>query len=312
MSLEDLIASTVKEAIRDALASQPPLDLFEGSGIEPGRIYSTREVAQILGTRRTESICEIPESLLPRVRRLGRKQGFMGINILCYIHNIEPVDTAAWTRQLKGSLSSKRSSSHRANLTQKRAGTSAMSYRLKHSPNYFIRCKNLPGYGDTRQISSGVRKKRLADQMETLLRTIAIRALEDPSWYVLLDALCKERTIKPATLLRYHNQGNLDELKRSLTDPSLDEAIAQFEEGMPAYAPGQGGPSNAAAVCAGASATGRPRWQADHDPLHKGREGWTKTKLGKKADAQSHIEDDPLPQGKRPQKRCLRRCRLCR
>ena len=106
MSFEEHISTTIKQAVADALAAQahPAMsisDLVAGSGIIPGKVYSTKEVARILGTNRVESVSQIPEELLPSVRRLGNRKGFMGINILCYIHELDPVDTKALTEQLK-------------------------------------------------------------------------------------------------------------------------------------------------------------------------------------------------------------------
>ena len=51
-------------------------------------------MAELLGTRRLASIYEIPEDELPRVRRIGRAVGFLGINVLCYMHSLAPVDVA--------------------------------------------------------------------------------------------------------------------------------------------------------------------------------------------------------------------------
>ena len=60
----------------------------------PLRAYSAEEVAEILGTTRINSIYEIPASELPRVRRVGRAVGYLGINMLCYMHGLPPVDVA--------------------------------------------------------------------------------------------------------------------------------------------------------------------------------------------------------------------------
>lgn len=70
---------------------QPTLDL-DALGIEPMRAYSAKETARLLGTRRVASVYEIPETELPRVRRIGSGVGFLGINILCYMHGVPPVD----------------------------------------------------------------------------------------------------------------------------------------------------------------------------------------------------------------------------
>ncbi len=86
----------VKEEIIDGvvarlqpLHSEPDLASL---GLDPLRAYSAKEVAELLGTRRLASIYEIPEDELPRVRRIGRAVGFLGINVLCYMHGLAPVD----------------------------------------------------------------------------------------------------------------------------------------------------------------------------------------------------------------------------
>ena len=59
------------------------------------RAYTVKEVAQMLGTKRIASVYEIPEEELPRVKRIGSHLGFLGINVLCYMHGLPPVDVAA-------------------------------------------------------------------------------------------------------------------------------------------------------------------------------------------------------------------------
>ena len=86
---EDIIAG-----VADLLSEmRPTLDLHE-LGIVPLQAYSAEEVAELLGTTRTNSIYEIPETELPRVRRVGSSVGYLGINILCYMHSLPPVDVA--------------------------------------------------------------------------------------------------------------------------------------------------------------------------------------------------------------------------
>ena len=64
---EDIIAG-----VADLLSDRrPTLDLQE-LGIVPLRAYSAEEVAELLGVARINSIYEIPETELPRVRRIGR------------------------------------------------------------------------------------------------------------------------------------------------------------------------------------------------------------------------------------------------
>ena len=100
-----------------------------------------------------------------------------------------------------------------------------MPYKRERSPYYYVRRRSLPGYGDTGRLSSKVTSKKLARDMERLLDDIAQRGLADPTWYPLLDAVCRHRTITLPDLLRAKRSGGLQSLKRSLTDPTLTEAI---------------------------------------------------------------------------------------
>ena len=77
---------------------------LEALGIEPMRAYSARETARLLGTRRVASVYEIPEDELPRVRRIGSGVGFLGINILCYMHGLPPLDMEAAIEQYRQHL----------------------------------------------------------------------------------------------------------------------------------------------------------------------------------------------------------------
>lgn len=92
-----------------------------------------------------------------------------------------------------------------------------------------VRRRKLPGYGDTGVISSRVTSKKLAKDMERCLEVLANKALFDATWYGLLDAICRHHTVTLPELLRAHNTGKLDALKRSLTDPLLTEAVASFK-----------------------------------------------------------------------------------
>ena len=96
---EDMIAG-VAGLLSDR---RPTLDLDE-LGIVPLRAYSAEEVAELLGVARTNSIYEIPETELPRVRRIGRAVGYLGINILCYMHSLEPVDVAGAVEAFRARL----------------------------------------------------------------------------------------------------------------------------------------------------------------------------------------------------------------
>ncbi len=104
-----------------------------------------------------------------------------------------------------------------------------MAFKRAGTPFYQIRRRSLAGYGDTGQITSGVRSKKTAERMEALLETLAERALVEERWRTLLDAACKKELPLP-DLLAAHTRGRLEALLRGLHDPLLSEAIAQFEQ----------------------------------------------------------------------------------
>ena len=108
-----------------------------------------------------------------------------------------------------------------------------MPYKRERSPYYYVRRRNLIGYGDTGRLSSKATSKRIARDMERLLDEIAQHALLDPTWYDLLDAVCRHRTLSLAQLLRAKRTGTLEALKRTLHDPTIDEAVAAFTEAAP-------------------------------------------------------------------------------
>ncbi len=58
------------------------------------KTYSKAFKLEAVRLARVASVYEIPEDELPRVRRIGSKVGFLGINVLCYMHALEPVDVA--------------------------------------------------------------------------------------------------------------------------------------------------------------------------------------------------------------------------
>ena len=90
---EAIIAGVVERLGQTSPAHPAPLDL-PALGLDLFRAYSAKEVAQLLGIKWVASVYEIPDDELPRVRRIGKKVGFLGINVLCYMHALEPVDVA--------------------------------------------------------------------------------------------------------------------------------------------------------------------------------------------------------------------------
>jgi integrase len=104
-----------------------------------------------------------------------------------------------------------------------------MAFRRKGSPFYQIRRKKLIGYGDTGQLSAGTTNKKIADRMEQAIEDLAERALIEPRYRTLLDAVCRDRALEPSSLLA--SRHDLDALLVSLTDPKLVDAIDAFEKG---------------------------------------------------------------------------------
>lgn len=102
-----------------------------------------------------------------------------------------------------------------------------MPFKRDRSPYWQIE-RNLPGYGFTGRISTRVRDQGIAKRMESLLEDLASKALVDPSWYPLLDAICKEHTVSLADALRARSTGRLLNLRRTLTDPLITEAIEAY------------------------------------------------------------------------------------
>lgn len=93
-ALADRVADKLEARLRPLVASQP-IDLLDTAGLELMRVYSVKEAARLLGTNRIESVYAIPEDELPRVKRIGSRIGFLGINLLCYMHQVPPVDMQA-------------------------------------------------------------------------------------------------------------------------------------------------------------------------------------------------------------------------
>lgn len=116
-----------------------------------------------------------------------------------------------------------------------------MPFKRKESPYYQIRKWNLAGYGDSSAISTGVTSKKTARNMERCLEEIAQMGLSDPSWYKLLDAVCKEKSISLTDLLAAKGRRTLSMLKETLCDPLLLEAIDEFRLIRPGQRPIQVG-----------------------------------------------------------------------
>ena len=103
LEMEERIVSAIVEQLRQA-NRHPALDLLPALGVEPLKVCSAKEVASMIGTSRVQSVYQIPEEELPRVRRIGCDKGYLGINVLCYIHGLPPVDIAAAIEQYRKRL----------------------------------------------------------------------------------------------------------------------------------------------------------------------------------------------------------------
>ena len=97
--LEDRLESLLNKVEVHSLPTEDNIKLLH--------VYSAKEVAAILGTTRVASVYDIPPSELPTVRRIGSKKGYLGINILCYIHDMPPVDMEGYIQRCKKELFSK-------------------------------------------------------------------------------------------------------------------------------------------------------------------------------------------------------------
>jgi integrase len=104
-----------------------------------------------------------------------------------------------------------------------------MAYRRTGSPHYQIRRRKLIGYGDTGQITSRTKNKKVAERMEQALEDLAEKALIEPRYRGILEAVCRDHTISPGELLAARNR--LDSILVAVTDPKLTEAVAAFERG---------------------------------------------------------------------------------
>lgn len=95
--LDDLLERSEIAPSRAKLENVLDRLLTEGDalGFEPLRVYSAKDAARVLGIERIASMYEIPETDLPRVRRIGSSIGFHGINLLAYALRRPPVDVEA-------------------------------------------------------------------------------------------------------------------------------------------------------------------------------------------------------------------------
>ncbi|MBN4056261.1 tyrosine-type recombinase/integrase [Rhodothermus sp. AH-315-K08] len=105
-----------------------------------------------------------------------------------------------------------------------------MAFRRDRSVYYMIRRRKLIGYGDTGQISSRTKNKKIAERMEQAIEDLADRALIEPRYRSLLDAVCRDHTLEPSELLA--SRHDLDLLLVTLTDPTMADAVDSFYKGF--------------------------------------------------------------------------------
>lgn len=105
----------------------------------------------------------------------------------------------------------------------------SMSPYLRPDSRYFqVRRRKLPGFGDTGVLSTRTTSRRLAERMERLLEEIAERALVEPAYTALLEAVRSKQITLP-DLLRARSERRLPVLLRQLNDPPLLEALRRFQ-----------------------------------------------------------------------------------
>lgn len=135
-----------------------------------------------------------------------------------------------------------------------------MAFKRPGSTVYQIRRRALAGYGDTGQITSGVRDKRVAERMERALEELAERALVEPRYRQLLEAVCRH-DVSLATLMQARAERRLDALLVTLADPLLqptceamatgrDKPTATGLRALPGLLAGQGGDASAVRLSA--------------------------------------------------------------
>ena len=107
------ITDAVREAVRQELSEERPggdatgvlremMEHQPEERINLWKPYKAREVAEILGLS-SSRVYEIPEDLL-KPTWVGPSKGskrFMGINLVCYMAGIEPVDIEGMAREVR-------------------------------------------------------------------------------------------------------------------------------------------------------------------------------------------------------------------
>lgn len=102
-----------------------------------------------------------------------------------------------------------------------------MPYLRDRSTRFQVRRRNLPGVGDTGVLSTGTANRQLAERMERAFLDVAERALYEPSYRAVVDAVVARR-LSLADLLAAHSRGQVGALRTALVDPPLAEACARY------------------------------------------------------------------------------------
>lgn len=102
-----------------------------------------------------------------------------------------------------------------------------MPQKRPGSPYYQVRRRNLLGVGDTGVLTTKTKSKALARRMEQALVDVAERALIEPSYREVLDAVVRKDLSLP-DLLSAHTAGKIGDVRTALVDPPLAECVERY------------------------------------------------------------------------------------
>jgi hypothetical protein len=100
-SFRDEVLEGVRSIVRSEEARPAPTD----GSLDPFRLYTAREAADVLGLDRA-TMYDIPESELPRCR-VGPARGstrWMGADLLAYARSLDPVDYESVLEEVRSEL----------------------------------------------------------------------------------------------------------------------------------------------------------------------------------------------------------------
>lgn len=83
-----------------------PPETLAAAGFDLWRGYTAAEAGTILGIKRTGTLYEIPEAELPRVRVGPARNAvrFFGVDLLCYMRKLKPIDWPAVRDQAEATV----------------------------------------------------------------------------------------------------------------------------------------------------------------------------------------------------------------